>query len=159
LRRRRVRRDTGRDYDGDRGRAREFFARANSHDNNPAMFWHSEPHVAEQVFHEMLREAGVKLVTGQKLRNVTFEVGATRQSAGEQRGRAGGSSLPDGNARQRVHAWYANESSGARPFGQVVVGRDRQTVAGAGDGRQAAATLGWRVVALPEDWRSTSASR
>jgi len=59
------------------GIAHEFFARADAKYNDPDKtkhsrnFWFSEPHVAEQVFHEMLREAGVKLVTGQKLKSVT----------------------------------------------------------------------------------------
>lgn len=55
------------------GMAREFFTRADAAYNDPEKtggpaFSNSEPHVAERVFLEMIREAGIRLVTGESLR-------------------------------------------------------------------------------------------
>jgi hypothetical protein len=61
------------------GIAREFFARADAKYNDPKKtatpfeFWKSEPHVAEKTFHEMVAEAGVKVVMWQSLKSVTVE--------------------------------------------------------------------------------------
>ena len=46
------------------GIAREFFTRADAMYNDPQKtnspnFWNSEPKVAEQAFHDMLKEAGI----------------------------------------------------------------------------------------------------
>lgn len=49
------------------GLAREFFARAGKHYGEP-IEWRFEPHVAEQVFHDMLAEAHVTQISGQRLR-------------------------------------------------------------------------------------------
>ena len=58
------------------GLALEFFDRAAAKYHDPAKLasprdkWLSEPHVAEQTFWEMVEEAGVKLVTRQRLESV-----------------------------------------------------------------------------------------
>lgn len=57
------------------GIALEYITRTDAKYNNPAKtngpnFWISEPHVAEQSFTEMLKEAGVKFVLEQRLRSV-----------------------------------------------------------------------------------------
>ncbi len=54
------------------GLAKEFFRRADASyadaaKTNSATFWNSEPHVAERIYHEMLKEAGVTVVIGQPL--------------------------------------------------------------------------------------------
>jgi len=49
------------------GIAREFFERVGKHYNEP-IEWHFEPHVAEQVFHEMLDEAKVVQMMRTRLR-------------------------------------------------------------------------------------------
>src|SRR6185295_14114744 len=51
-------------------------------DNHP---WTYEPHVAEQVFQDLLREAGVKIFTGQQLVSATKE-GARIQQIKTDRG-------------------------------------------------------------------------
>ena len=57
------------------GMALEFYWRAGLHYSLPQYLqdfaWYLEPHVAEQVFRDMLREAGVKLVTEHRLREKT----------------------------------------------------------------------------------------
>jgi hypothetical protein len=45
----------------------EFFARVGQHYGKP-MVWGFEPHIADQVFHDMLREAKVDVFTGMRLR-------------------------------------------------------------------------------------------
>ncbi len=56
------------------GFAREFFTRANAKYRDPNRtakdFWYHEPHVAEQVFTELLREAGVDVVFGTRVQSV-----------------------------------------------------------------------------------------
>ena len=49
------------------GMSREFFVRVGKHYNEP-IEWHFEPHVAEQVFHEMLQEARLTEMYGKRLR-------------------------------------------------------------------------------------------
>ena len=49
------------------GISREFFVRVGKHYGEP-LEWNFEPHVANQVFHEMLREAKVKLLLNSPLR-------------------------------------------------------------------------------------------
>jgi hypothetical protein len=56
------------------GIAREFFARADAHYADPKRtagkeFWYHEPHVAEQTFTAMLREAGVEIVFGTRVKS------------------------------------------------------------------------------------------
>lgn len=61
------------------GFAREFYARANAKYSDPARtakdFWFHEPHIAEQTFTELLREAGVTVVFGARVESVE-KVGA-----------------------------------------------------------------------------------
>ena len=61
------------------GFAREFYARANVKYSDPARttkdFWFHEPHIAEQTFTELLREAGVTVVFGERVESVE-KVGA-----------------------------------------------------------------------------------
>ncbi len=57
------------------GIAREFFTRADAHYADPARtasksFWYHEPHVAEQTFTAMLREAKVDVVFSSRLQSV-----------------------------------------------------------------------------------------
>jgi hypothetical protein len=49
------------------GYSREFFERVGKHYGEP-LTWHFEPHVAEQVFREMAREAGVKVFFEHRLK-------------------------------------------------------------------------------------------
>jgi FAD dependent oxidoreductase len=49
------------------GISREFFERVGQHYNEP-IEWYFEPHVASQVFHEMLSEAKVAFISGRRLR-------------------------------------------------------------------------------------------
>lgn len=61
------------------GIAREFFTRADAKYNDPKKtatpfeFWKSEPHVAEKTFHEMIADAGLKVVIKQSMQSVTVE--------------------------------------------------------------------------------------
>jgi hypothetical protein len=57
------------------GYALEFFERVGKQYGEPVT-WYFEPHVAEQVFQEMVREAGVQLFPGHRLRERT---GVTRR--------------------------------------------------------------------------------
>jgi hypothetical protein len=58
------------------GLAREFYARADATYADPKKtadkrhFWYSEPHVAERIFGEMLREAKVEVVLGESVTGV-----------------------------------------------------------------------------------------
>jgi len=56
------------------GYSREFYQRVGAHYGEP-ITWYFEPHVAEAVFKEMLREAGVKVFLEHRLRE---EKGVTR---------------------------------------------------------------------------------
>src|SRR4030095_16758368 len=38
-----------------------------SYNDDPDTMWHFEPHVAEQIFNDLSREAGVKVIGGQRL--------------------------------------------------------------------------------------------
>src|SRR5262249_11685236 len=69
------------------GIAREFYQRIKQHYANPSAWkqekpadyvshrhdpssdamWHFEPHVAEKIFNELVRESGVKVVNGERL--------------------------------------------------------------------------------------------
>lgn len=58
------------------GIAKEFFARADAHYNDPkkthsTSFWYSEPHVAEKTFHDMLKESGIEPLVGLTIKSVT----------------------------------------------------------------------------------------
>jgi hypothetical protein len=52
------------------GISREFFERVGRHYGEP-IEWHFEPHVAEQIFNEMLREAKVTTIFDKRLREKT----------------------------------------------------------------------------------------
>ncbi len=56
------------------GFAREFFTRANAKygdgKRSAKEFWYHEPHIAEETFTELLREAGVKVVFGARIDSV-----------------------------------------------------------------------------------------
>lgn len=58
--------DRGKDYVIG-GMSREFFERVGKHYNEP-IEWYFEPHVAEQVFHEMLNETKVAQITNARLK-------------------------------------------------------------------------------------------
>jgi len=49
------------------GISREFFERVGSHYGEPVT-WHFEPHVAEEVFNQMIKEAGVHVFLNHRLR-------------------------------------------------------------------------------------------
>lgn len=51
------------------GLSQEFFTRCGTHYDGKEKY-HCEPHIYQQVFAEMLKEAGVKVVTGQRLTQV-----------------------------------------------------------------------------------------
>jgi hypothetical protein len=60
------------------GIAREYFTRADAKYNDPKKtaspnFWNTEPHVAEQLLNEMVREAGVTLVMGKQIQRTQCE--------------------------------------------------------------------------------------
>jgi hypothetical protein len=73
------------------GISREFFARVGAK-YGEALEWNFEPHVADQVFHEMLREAKVTLVVDSRLRE---KGGVTKRQ-----GRIVGITLEDGTVVQ-----------------------------------------------------------
>lgn len=56
------------------GFALEFYTRANAKYHDPARtareFWYHEPHIAEQTFAEILREAGIDVVFGARVESV-----------------------------------------------------------------------------------------
>jgi hypothetical protein len=52
------------------GLPREFFARA-ANEKPKTPMWYAEPHTNMTMFRVMIREAGVKLITGQTLRSIT----------------------------------------------------------------------------------------
>ncbi len=57
------------------GIAKEFFARADAHYNDPKKtkspnFWFSEPHIAEQTFHAMLKEADIAPLIGVTIKSI-----------------------------------------------------------------------------------------
>jgi FAD dependent oxidoreductase len=52
------------------GYAAEFFRRVGSYYGEP-MTWHFEPHIARKVFDDMLRESGVRVLQGSRLRQRT----------------------------------------------------------------------------------------
>ncbi|HEY9126425.1 MAG TPA: FAD-dependent oxidoreductase [Acidobacteriaceae bacterium] len=58
--------DRGKDYVIG-GMAREFFERVGKHYNEP-IEWYFEPHIAEEVFHEMLDETSVAQITNARLK-------------------------------------------------------------------------------------------
>lgn len=60
------------------GLAREYFTRVGKVYGKAGMVWHIEPHVAEQVFNDMARDAGVKVITARRLR----ESGGVKLEAG-----------------------------------------------------------------------------
>src|SRR4029079_8575281 len=45
------------------GLAREYFERVGKEYGKGEMVWHIEPHVAEKVFREMARDAGVRVIS------------------------------------------------------------------------------------------------
>jgi len=52
------------------GLAREYFERVGKEYGKKEMVWHIEPHVAEKVFNDMAREAGVNVITASRLREL-----------------------------------------------------------------------------------------
>ena len=53
------------------GYSLEFFERVGKHYGEPAAAWHFEPHVAENVFKELAREAGVAIFLRHRLKEKT----------------------------------------------------------------------------------------
>jgi hypothetical protein len=114
------------------GLAREFFTRADAKYNDPKKtatafeFWKSEPHVAEQTFHEMIKEAGFKVVMQQSLQSVVREgkrvVSLITKDGTTYRGKMFVDASYEGDLLARTGVKYAVGREGRDDFGESLAG-------------------------------------
>lgn len=114
------------------GIAREFFVRADAKYNDPKKtatpfeFWKVEPHVAEQTFHEMIAEAGVKVVMKQIIKSVAVEnhrIAALTTSDGTtHRGKMFVDATYEGDLMARAGVNYTVGREGRDAFGESLAG-------------------------------------
>lgn len=114
------------------GLAREFFTRADARYQDPSKtakpfeFWKSEPHVAEKTFHEMIEEAGVKVVLGRRLDRVTRQanriVSITTHDGCEYRGKMFVDAGYEGDLMARAGVEYTVGREGREDFGESLAG-------------------------------------
>lgn len=114
------------------GIAREFFTRADAKYNDPKKtakpfeFWKVEPHVAEKTFHEMIDEAGVKVVMRQSLKSVTVEnrriTDLVTKDGTTYRGKMFVDASYEGDLMARVGVKYTVGREGRDEYGESLAG-------------------------------------
>lgn len=114
------------------GIAREFFTRADAKYNDPKKtatpfeFWKVEPHVAEKTFHEMIAEAGVKVVMQQSLHSVTVEnhriTALTTKDGTTYRGKLFVDATYEGDLMARAGVKYTVGREGRDEYGESLAG-------------------------------------
>ncbi len=112
------------------GFAREFFARADAKypagTRTAAEFWFHEPHVAEQTFIELLREAGVQVVFAARMARVEkagLRIVSFKTVEGEQFfGRVFVDASYEGDLMARAGVRYAVGREGREVYGESLAG-------------------------------------
>ena len=114
------------------GIAREFFTRADAKYQDPEKtatpfkFWKVEPHVAEKTFHEMIQEAGLKVVMNQPLRSAAHEgnrlAAITTQDGVTYRGKMFVDATYEGDLMAQAGVKYAVGREGRAEYGEPLAG-------------------------------------
>ncbi len=114
------------------GIAREFFTRADAKYNDPKKtatpfeFWKVEPHVAKKTFHEMIVEAGVKVVIKQSMQSVTVEnhriMSLTTKDGTTYRGKMFVDATYEGDLMARAGVKYTVGREGRDEYGESLAG-------------------------------------
>ncbi len=110
------------------GMSREFFERAGRHYGQP-IAWYFEPHVAEQILNDWLKQAGVKVLLGHRLdlAGVRKEEGRVVQLATENgasfRAKIFVDATYEGDLMARAGVGYAYGREGMDQYGETLAGR------------------------------------
>jgi hypothetical protein len=112
------------------GFAREFYTRADAKypraERMPKDFWYHEPHVAEETFAELLREAKVEVVFGARVEGVEKEgtrIGAFRTVDGKRlRGRLFIDATYEGDLMARAGVSYTVGRESRAKYGESLAG-------------------------------------